>query len=420
MSKTDHQNSKQPGVFILGGQANAVSVARSLGRKGIDCFVSSGRSSPANFSRFVTAAFPVPGDIEAAVFWRKLLLENPTAPYLGSLIMPCNDDAVEFVAKYRDQLKDAYLLDDADHDLQLAMLDKEKTIELGKSVGCDIPEYWHVQALQDVEKIKDHVNYPAMLKPIHSHLFQPKFEWKKYLMANNADELMRFSANIFSKDLEFMVCEFIPGPDSLLSSYHTYIDENGDALFEYTHQIIRRYPQNAGGVTMNVSKWLPETAQAGKQFFEGINYKGMAHIEFKRDPRDNKLKIIECNPRYSAAQALAQGSGMDMPYLIYRKVLGLDVSPQTEYKQGVTRWIPLQDVLAFRELHKKGELSLTAWMKSFLRFPLVFPYLSISDPSPFVKIIKKNILDFLRRKRVLKTLIVTILSALTVYSIAEH
>ena len=187
---------------------------------------------------------------------------------------------------------------------------------MAKEAGIGFPEYWNIDSLDDIEKIADQVNYPAIIKPIHSHLFVRIFEMKLF-QVNSADELRQKASLVVEKGLEFMVSELIPGPDTLLSSYYTHIDDDGHALFKFTKQMIRRMPSNFGVACYHVTKWLPETAEKGEHFFRSIGFTGMANIEFKKDPRDGELKIIECNARYTAAQELVTRSGMDISYMIY-------------------------------------------------------------------------------------------------------
>ena len=169
-----------------------------------------------------------------------------------------------------------------------------------------------------------------------------------------------------------MVTEMIPGPDHLQSSYFTYMTKNGEELFEYTHNIIRRYPKNSGGGGLHIAKWMPETAKMGKQFFKGIGYQGMGHIEFKQDLRDGKLKIIECNPRFSAAQATVVNSGVDMAYLIYCHLASIETPPFKGYTNGARRWSVMQDCFAYLELRRLGEITFFDWVKSIIGTPFVF------------------------------------------------
>ncbi len=64
-----------------------------------------------------------------------------------------------------------------------------------------------------------------------------------------------------------MICELIPGPDSQLSRYYTYITHDGQALFHFTKRVLRRYPVNEGPASYHMTQWLPDTAELGKRFF---------------------------------------------------------------------------------------------------------------------------------------------------------
>lgn len=376
---------EKPGVLILGGSANTTSLIRGLGRKGIKTSVSASADCPALKSRYCRQGFPVPNDYKISDYWFHLLLSNNNNTLHGHVILACNDEAVEFLANNKEALKQYYLLDDSIPELQLAMLDKARTLELAKRAGCSIPEFWNIQSLTDVEKLKNNLIYPVIIKPVYSHLFQKKFKRKKYLLVNDANELIVKASEVLHTDLRFMICEFIPGPDSLCSSYHTYIDVNGNHLFDYTHKVIRRLHKNEGLASMHETKWLPETAKMGQRFFRGIRFQGMGHIEFKHDLRDGKLKVIECNPRFSAAQQTALKSGLDMGYIIYCRITGMPLPEARSFKEGVIRWCPLTDFIAFRELHRLGELSFSDWIRSILKLPMTFPYFNIFDPGPFLK-----------------------------------
>lgn len=377
-------DSKKPPVLIIGGQENALCVARSLGEKGITVRITASENCFAYKSRYCKQSYPVPEKKDDHDYWFELLLTGKHPELHGSVVMVGSDLAIEFIAHNKEALSDLYIMDEFNPDIHLAMLDKQKTLKLGKKNGCPTPNFWNIDTIADVELILDDVIYPVMIKPIHSHLFQQHYKWKKYLTANNANELLDGVNQVLDKGLELMVTEMIPGPDDLQSSYHTYIDEQGNHLFHYTHKIIRRYPKNSGSGCLHVTEWLPDTAEMGQRFFNGIDFRGMGHIEFKYDERDSKLKIIECNPRFSAAQAITIKSGLDMPYIIYCHITGNTIPVDRTFKHNVKRWMPLIDLAALRELQKLKEITFFGWIKSIVGPSLVFPYFRLSDPWPFL------------------------------------
>jgi predicted ATP-grasp superfamily ATP-dependent carboligase len=178
-----------------------------------------------------------------------------------------------------------------------------------------------------------------------------------------------------------MICEFLSGPDTLLSSYYTYLDSSGGHLFELTKRMIRRNPKNIGMGCYHITDDLPETAALGRKFFRGIGYRGLGNIEFKRDTRDGQLKVIEVNARFTAAHELLVKAGMDIDWLIYCHITGLPVSRDQQLRTGMRLLYPSEDFDAFRDLRSRGELSFPQWLRS-LAHRQVFPYFSLSDPVP--------------------------------------
>ena len=109
--------------------------------------------------------------------------------------------------------------------------------------------------------------------------------------------------------------------------------------------------------------------------------RGLGNVEFKLDLKDNKLKIIECNPRFTAAHQLLVSGGMEIDWLIYCHLAGLPVPKIESYRQGETLWFPHRDFKAFLELRALGEITLGDWLGSILK-PHVMPHFQWRDPMP--------------------------------------
>lgn len=389
---------KQVPVLILGGQENTLSMVRGFGARRIPVFVAARPDCLAIRSRFCTAYWTVPEGIGEEGFWTGLLLKQPPPQLRGAVIFPASDEALGFVADNRDALQGSYRLDDADPALQRAMLNKLDTLELARQAGCPTPAFHRVESLADVDGIDPGLMFPTMIKPVHSHLFRRHFPLAKYLIANDWPELRQRVKQMLDLGLAFIVTEMIPGPDDLSSAYFTYMTADGRELFQYTHNIIRRYPCNSGSACLTVTREMPETAQMGRRFFKGVGFRGMGHVEFKRDPRDGRLKIIECNARTSAAQAIVTKSGLDMPWLIYDYLVNGTFTPRSDFRAGVRRWWFLLDLKAFCQLHGRGELSLLGWLRSVKGPPLVFPYFSLSDPVPFLHKAWRDVSHFFKKR----------------------
>ncbi|MDH5649972.1 MAG: ATP-grasp domain-containing protein, partial [Gammaproteobacteria bacterium] len=296
-------------ALILGGSANILAITRSLSRQGVPVYVSAKSDCAAFQSRYPKKRFLVADENDPLGYWEDLLIKNKSLA--GCVVLACSDDGVEFLAKYRAELENDYILDHFKPELMLKMLDKQETLRLAKSLDIPVPNFWNIDTIEDVHKVKDEILYPVIIKPINSHIFQRHYDGKKYLLVENYEELVAQVAGALEHGLQVMLTEKVPGPDTLLSSYYTYIDDKGKTYFGYTKQILRRYPKNIGGASYHITQHHKETEALGKKFFEGIGYVGLGNIEFKRDERDGKLKVIECNPRFTAAQPLLVKAGVD-------------------------------------------------------------------------------------------------------------
>ena len=372
---------KSTPVLLLGGKENALSITRHLGGLGIKVRVSGPSNCWALHSRFCAEAMPVPRGQRQQDYWHALLLGND-GRLNGHIVWALSDDAIEFVNSNRETLAARYILDESDVSLQRDFLDKMKTLELAAQAGVDAPRYWRIGGGNDVESLRGQITFPAMVKPIQSHKFTRVFGQKLFIVDNSFDELVAQARKAQDHGIAIFVVEMIPGPDALLSSYYTYCTRDGRRLLDFTKSVIRRWPVNRGNACYHKTGWLPETAAAGRKFFEGAGLLGLGNIEFKRDLRDGKLKVIEVNARFTAAQELLRRAGVPIDLIIYCHLTGQEAPMSKHTEKELRLWYPVRDFLGFIELWKRGELSFWGWLKSVARPGHVFPLASLTDPLP--------------------------------------
>ncbi|MDF0599623.1 hypothetical protein P1J78_02655 [Psychromarinibacter sp. C21-152] len=369
-------------VLALGGEANAVEMARNLARYGIEVRVCGTRGCYAIWSRDVAEALPVPAGVAPHDYWAALLLSPDGSRFAGHVVMAMDDDAIAFVIAHADALRARYRLERFDTRLRADMLDKARTIELAAQADVPAPRHWRVSDPADLPAIRDALTFPVMVKPIHTWRFVQAFGRKLFIVEDSYDEVVEKVALAAERGLEVMVVEMIPGPDSLLSSYYTFIGDDGRPQFHYTKRVLRRLPANRGPAVYHVSEWLPETAEAGLRYLQGIGWRGLANIEFKRDPRDGRLKVIEINTRLTAAHRLLVRAGVPTDLFVYCDATGQPGPSVQSYRQGLTLWYPLRDVRAFLELNRAGKLTLRAWLGTLPVRRLMLPLFSLRDPLP--------------------------------------
>jgi D-aspartate ligase len=330
-------------------------------------------------SRYLSSYLDVGSSADAADEWLDWLEKGPE----GAVLLPCSDGALEFLARHRGALlARGYFPAEGADDVTLAMLDKERTYELARSLGVPAPRTAAVSTLEELRKVAAETTFPCALKPRHSHLFARSFGSKALIVDDGAALEAAFRATS-ELGLEMIVTEIIPGDDSSYCSYYSYLDETGVPLLHFTKRKLRQNPPGFGLGTLHVSDWVPDAAELGLRFFTGIGLRGVGNVEFKRDSRDGVLKIIECNPRFTAADKLVQRAGIDLATVSYRRALGLPVTAPTHFRSGVFQWHPLEDLYAYRAYRALGQLDTATWARSLAR-PLGLPLLDLRDLRPSV------------------------------------
>jgi D-aspartate ligase len=299
------------------------------------------------------------------------------------VVLPCCDDGLELLARNRRRMADfGYAPMEANDEVLLAMLDKWQTVELAHTAGVGAPRTAIVERDQSLAHTLEGFAFPCALKPRESHRFVHHFGMlRKLIVVSSVGELEAELAGL-PPGLKMVATEIVPGPDRFCS-YYSYLDEGGEPLFHYTKQKLRQFPIRFGLGTLHRTDWNPEVAEVGLRFFQGIGLRGLAAVEFKRDERDGRLKVIECNHRFTGCEALQRAAGLELGTLAYERALGAAGSTSDRYRRGVSLWAPVEDVRALIAYRRDGELSIAAWLRSLIA-PLRFPVFSLRDPVPWL------------------------------------
>jgi D-aspartate ligase len=369
-------------VVVLGGDSNALSIARSLGPLGVAVY-GLGVAPFVLRSRFVRAvAVERHADPETA--WTRTLLGPATDHLRGALVIAGSDVGITVLARNREALRERYVLDDSDVDVQLGMLDKLTTYEWAREAGVRTPLFWRVDGVEDLERHRDEYVFPLIVKPVHSHEYQARFPGlSKFRVVGDLVELRREHAELTGAGLAVLLVEQIPGGDDQLCSYYTYLDPAGKPTFHFTKRVIRRHPPGMGIGCYHITDWNPAVRDAALPLFEHTGLRGLANAEFKRDPRDGQLKLIECNARFTAANGLVAAAGLDLARHVYHRALGEPHELPTEYRTGMRLLYPSHDVRAYRDLRRAGQITTGRWVRSLVHRQ-VFPFLRLNDPLPAV------------------------------------
>lgn len=373
-----------PPAILLGRAAgNALSVARSLGSHGVTVHLLCGPDSVDGYSRYARK-IDNPWRPNVKDSWAEYLLGPASAHLEGAVLLAFTDSGIEILMEHRDELAGRFILDLCNPAAQNTMLDKLATYRAAQAAGIAAPRFWPATCAEEVHANRREYVYPLLVKPLISEPFQRVFQ-TKYFRARDFDEVVDAYERAAVGGQKVLLLEEIPGSDDQLCSYYTYIDADGTPLIDFTKRVIRRFPEGQGLACYHVTDRLPEVRELGLRLCHSVGLLGIGNVEFKRDARDGKLKLIECNARFTAANQLLTASGYDLGLFVYNRLVGRPQVPLTPwaYRTGLHMWSPINDARAFIALRASGRLTASAWL-SGLAHRQVLPLFAWSDPLPLL------------------------------------
>jgi D-aspartate ligase len=367
-------------AVVLGGEVGATSVVRSLTKAGVAVHVlAPAVERPAlRHSRYPR---------EHVRFGRKDSIQDDWYAWLerraprGAVLLPCDDDGLELIAKRRADLVElGFLPAEADYDVVIAMLDKAATYELAIRAGVPVPLTLRLASDEDLDSAIERLSFPCALKPVHSHRFARHYKVKAVAVAD-PQQLRDSYRPMRELGLEVVATEIVLGVSDECRSYYTYLDEDGEPLFHFTKRKPRQFPPRFGLGCFHTTGWDEEVAELGLRFLRSAGVRGLACVEFKRDRRDGELKLIECNHRFTDGNELVRRAGLDLALLAYNRTTGRPLPPFGPTRDGLGMWFPIEDLRAFVWYRRMGELDLATWLASLKRRQC-FPYFRVDDPLP--------------------------------------
>lgn len=107
------------------------------------------------------------------------------------------------------------------------------------------------------------------------------------------------------------------------------------------HERIREHPKTGGSSWVAKSIYSRSLFESGKLLLDELNWHGPAMVEFKWDFSNQRLNLIEVNPKLWGSLDLSLASGVDFPSDTVRVALGQDLTEDFSYEPEVYFYWPL-------------------------------------------------------------------------------
>jgi D-aspartate ligase len=379
VARNGHASTRHVGAVVLGGDYQGLGIVRSLGRRGVPVCVVDDEHSIARLSRYTktTARIADMGDEERVV--EDLLRVGRDRGLRGWVLYPTRDETVAAIARHRTRLATFFRVPTTNWETVRWAWDKRSTYRLAASLGVPAPRTWQPSGVEELESID--ASPPFAIKPaIKEHFFYATKAkaWRADSMAE-ARELFERAVQITGPG-EVMVQELIPG-DGLQQYAYCALYERGEPVATMVARRLRQHPPEFGRASTFVETVdAPAVEQLSQRVLGHLRYDGLVELEYKLDPRDGQFKLLDFNARTWGYHTIAPEAGVDFPYLLFRRQLGLPVEHQRA-RPGV-RWVRLLTDLPTAVVEIAGRrLSARAYLRS-LRSADTEAVFSREDPLP--------------------------------------
>jgi D-aspartate ligase len=336
---------------------------------------------PARFSRFRRSAMWVRAPWHHEEEFLDLLLEWARSRDEAPVLYYEADGDLLFVSRNRKRLAEAFRFVLPDEHLVEALVDKIEFRRFAQRFELPVPPSIVLMQTADLYDL-DGLRFPLVIKPAtHGDPSWRETAGEQYVKATEVSdltELTEYAAQTKALGGALVAQELIGGDETRMESYHVYIAASGEVVAEFTGRKIRTLPRSFGRSTALCLTDAPDVRQLGRELALRIGLKGVAKLDFKRDP-DGQLWLLEINPRFTLWNHLGAVAGVNIPAAVYADLTGRRRPDVASGAQRVTWSNIWMDALAARD----HGISLSRWVSTVAHYDVKAPF-SWDDPLPIL------------------------------------
>jgi len=314
----------------------ALASVRNLGRKGLYVIAAGPkRWEQSFFSKYARERLIYPNPAKNADEFARFLLD-----YLGKekidCVLPMSDYTTIPLSRHKGDFEKVTHLAVPDWEVLSLVRDKAKIIKIAAGLGIAAPETHCPATVEEAREVAARMSYPCVVK------------YKKgtgaigIRYAKTREQLMEFygaptrEADVVFDDLVPMMQEYIPG------GIHDVcvLFARGEPRAVEIHERTKMYPPTGGYGAAYRTELAPDMRETAIRLLSHVGWHGPALVEFKRDARDGRAKLMEVNTRFWGGVDVSAHAGIDFVHLAYKLATEGDVEPEWDYEVGMKyRWL---------------------------------------------------------------------------------
>lgn len=288
----------------------ALAVARTLARLGVPVYaVVEDAYTPLGVSRYLTKAFvweSCPADPESFVKALSLIGEFIARP---TIIIPMDDLSAVWVAENAAALAQWFIVPPVPPDLPRRLANKACLQALCAEVGIPSARSIVPHSFNDFRAFTESSKFPVLVKAAEQWL--PMSDTFVTKAIRTPTELFNLFENYnFERGPRLIIQEYIPGEDWIC---HGYYNSEKNLHLTFTGRKLRSYPNDAGSTALGLSVDNEPLRCVSEGLLKAVAYSGIIDMDWRKDERDGRYKILDCNPRVGQNFRMFEtGAGIDV------------------------------------------------------------------------------------------------------------
>jgi D-aspartate ligase len=368
-------------VLVLGLLPAGLALARSLGRAGIPVYGGVLRGNEFGLrSRYLRGRCVASETDEAARDRRLLGYLRELAGSGRAVLVPERDEHVDFVLRNWDEvtaLADVPL--PPDPEIVRRLRRKDLLPLAAAEAGVPAPATFFVESDESVRAAE--LEPPFLLKPVEGQEYALRFG-DKAVVAGNVAQAVAAWRRARDAGFEMILQELVPDSHEHVFSLFTYVGRDGSPLASVVGRKVRQGPLRFGTSAVFEIRFDPDVLDLGLRLLDSAGYRGFAHVEFARDPRDKTFKVLEVNTRLPVWAGIAMTDTFDVARTAYDDLRGVP-SPARAPFAGDLAWVYLaKDLWVSAQMARRRELSLRDFLAQHVRTGKVRAVFAADDPLP--------------------------------------
>ncbi len=327
----------KPGIIVLGGHVQALGIVRAYGRMGLKTLViDKTAKNISRHSKYCLENYVVNDDELLSL----LLTLGETKLYRKWFIFPTNDFHVKLLSQNKQTLEKFFTVIADNWSTVRMFYNKKETYMLAGKLGIPIANTYFPINEKDLQNINP--IFPCIIKPAVMFDFFSQAKKKVFVCRTRAELIKNYHlACSLIPSNEVIVQDIIKGPSrNQYSACYLFLE--GKSYVSLTASRMRQHPLDFGNATTYAETIdEPLLKKYAEKLLNASGYNGLCEVEFKKDDRDGKFKLLEVNTRTWKWHAISEKAGTPFLKNYYHYLLGQEIKPinanqNASFRHGLT------------------------------------------------------------------------------------